>query len=120
MLSQRLRNSRKAKKLTQEQLAHKVQTKKTTISNYETGYSTPSNEMLKDLANTLDVSVDYLLGRTDDTNNNVLMDPIISLLNDPSLSEEDRDIIERIRDLPPSKKHLVKELLKAFEAETNK
>ncbi|MET1032229.1 helix-turn-helix domain-containing protein, partial [Domibacillus tundrae] len=37
---------------------------KGTISNYENGHSTPSNEMLKDLADILDTTTDYLLGRT--------------------------------------------------------
>lgn len=47
-------------------LAKKVNTKKTTISNYETGYSTPSHEMLTDLADVLNKSVDWLLGRNYD------------------------------------------------------
>jgi transcriptional regulator with XRE-family HTH domain len=63
--AQRLRNARKTKKLTQEELATLVGTTKTTISNYETGYSTPSFEMLNKIANVLDVTTDYLLGRSD-------------------------------------------------------
>jgi len=74
MFAQRLRSARKAKKLTQEELANLVGTTKTTISNYETGYSTPSFEILLDIANVLDVTTDYLLGRADEsksaTNNN--------------------------------------------------
>lgn len=66
MLSQRLRQARNAKGYTQKDLADLVNTKKTTISNYETGYSTPSNEMLKDLADVLNTTTDYLLGRVDD------------------------------------------------------
>ncbi|TPG72903.1 hypothetical protein EEL31_00435 [Brevibacillus laterosporus] len=66
------------------------------------------------------MSIDYLLGISEDTSNRVLIDPFISVLNDPTLSEEDKDIIDRIRSLSPSKKHLVKELLKAFESETKK
>ncbi|ATW84542.1 helix-turn-helix transcriptional regulator [Weizmannia coagulans] len=66
MLAKRLRQARKNKKLTQEQLAHLVKTTKGTISNYENEYSTPSNEMLKDLAKALDVTTDYLLGRSSD------------------------------------------------------
>ncbi|MBO7747384.1 helix-turn-helix transcriptional regulator [Paenibacillus sp. MWE-103] len=66
MLSQRLRSRRKELKLTQEKLAEMVNTKKTTISNYETGYSTPNNEMLSDLADVLKTTSDFLLGRTDD------------------------------------------------------
>lgn len=64
MLDHRLKIARKAKKMTQEQLAIKVQTTKGTISNYENGHSTPSNEMLVLLANTLNTTTDYLLGNT--------------------------------------------------------
>lgn len=65
MLDHRLKIARKAKKLTQEQLAIQVQTTKGTISNYENGYSTPSNEMLVLLAKALNTTTDYLLGNTD-------------------------------------------------------
>jgi transcriptional regulator with XRE-family HTH domain len=65
MLPQRLRQKRKQKKITQQELANLVNTKKNTISNYETGYSTPSNDMLVDLARALHTSTDYLLGVTD-------------------------------------------------------
>jgi transcriptional regulator with XRE-family HTH domain len=53
-------------KLSQEELAKLVNTTKGTISNYENGHSTPSNEMLVKLATVLNTTTDYLLGRTDD------------------------------------------------------
>jgi transcriptional regulator with XRE-family HTH domain len=65
LLGDRMKQLRKEHGLTQDQLAERLNVKKTTISNYETGYSTPSNEMLKKLASTLNVSTDYLLERTD-------------------------------------------------------
>jgi transcriptional regulator with XRE-family HTH domain len=65
MLAKRLKERRLEKKLTQEQLAKIVNTKKTTISNYENQHSTPSNEMLSKLADALDCTSDYLLGRKD-------------------------------------------------------
>ncbi|AIW31017.1 MULTISPECIES: helix-turn-helix domain-containing protein [Bacillus] len=65
MLSKRLKICRKQKKLTQTELAEKVKTTKGTISNYENGHSSPSNEMLRDLADALDTTTDYLLGRVD-------------------------------------------------------
>ena len=65
MLADRLRNARKAANLTQEMLSKIVNTTKGTISNYENGHSTPSNEMLIHLANALDTTTDYLLGRSD-------------------------------------------------------
>lgn len=61
MISQKIREARKDAKLTQNQLAVKVGTTKATISNYENRYSTPSNEMLVKLSETLNVSTDYLL-----------------------------------------------------------
>lgn len=63
MLSIRLKSSRKRKRLTQEELAKRVNTTKATISNYENGHSTPSNDMLLLLADVLETSTDYLLGR---------------------------------------------------------
>jgi transcriptional regulator with XRE-family HTH domain len=68
LLAQRLRQARKSKKLTQEELANRVSTTKGTISNYENGHSSPPNEMLVLLAETLETTTDYLLGRTDDPN----------------------------------------------------
>ncbi|MDQ0427721.1 transcriptional regulator with XRE-family HTH domain [Planomicrobium stackebrandtii] len=65
MLTTRLKAARKSARLTQEGLAKRVNTTKATISNYENGHSTPSNDMLLALADALDVSTDYLLGRTD-------------------------------------------------------
>lgn len=64
MLRERLKAARKAKKLTQEKLAELINTTKGTISNYENGHSTPSNDMLTSLSSALNVSVDYLLGIT--------------------------------------------------------
>lgn len=64
MLSERLRKARKAIGLTQEELAERASTTKGTISNYENNHSTPPNDMLRQLADILDVSTDWLLGRT--------------------------------------------------------
>lgn len=69
MLSKRLKLIRKRRGLTQDGLANKVKTTKGTISNYENGHSTPSNEMLRDLADALDTTTDYLLGRVEADSN---------------------------------------------------
>lgn len=68
MFPSRLKFLRKKYKLSQEELAKKINTTKGTISNYENEHSTPSNEVLKDLANVLNTTTDYLLGRTDNPN----------------------------------------------------
>jgi transcriptional regulator with XRE-family HTH domain len=63
---ERLVEWRKNRKLTQEELAEKINATKGTISNYENGHSSPPHEALSLLANVLKVSSDYLLGLTDD------------------------------------------------------
>lgn len=50
--------------LTQDDLAKKLNTTKATISNYETGYRTPKQDNLFDLAKVLQVSIDDLFPET--------------------------------------------------------
>lgn len=58
----RLRKIRQSAGFTQKQLADSIHVSKGTISNYETEERQPSPAILKDLARTLHISVDYLLG----------------------------------------------------------
>lgn len=62
-LSKNIRIYRKSLGLTQEQLANKLYSKKSLISNYENGYSTPDIETIIKLADIFDVSIDDLVGR---------------------------------------------------------
>lgn len=63
---ERLKELRTSKGLTMEQLGKEVQSTRGTISNFENGNKKPSLDMLIRLANYFDVSIDYLVGRTDD------------------------------------------------------
>ncbi|WP_270893255.1 helix-turn-helix domain-containing protein [Listeria welshimeri] len=65
MISERLKHARKIRKLTQDDLAKLVNTSKATISNYENKYSSPSADMIVLLADALNVTTDYLLGKSD-------------------------------------------------------
>ena len=65
-LSVRLKQLRLDKQLRQEQVARLVGVSKGAISAYETDIRQPSYDVLIRLANLYRVSVDYLLGRTDD------------------------------------------------------
>lgn len=62
-LSKNIRIYRKSLGLTQEQLANKLYSKKSLISNYENGYSTPDIETIIQLADIFEVSIDDLVGR---------------------------------------------------------
>lgn len=64
--AERLRELRLKKDVTQVELGRLLNLSKQTISSYENRGSTPDPETLQRLADYFDVSVDYLLGRTDD------------------------------------------------------
>ena len=62
LLSKRLKEARKAKKLTQENLGKEIGVTKVSICCYENGSRTPTLDTLIDLANVLGVEITYLLG----------------------------------------------------------
>ena len=61
---ERLKMARNAKRLSQQALADIISKSLNTVGLYERGLRQPSLETLCLLADTLDVSVDYLLART--------------------------------------------------------
>ncbi len=65
-LSIRLKTLRQQHKMKQKDVAKAINVSRTTISGYETKDRQPSHEKLNALANLFNVSIDYLLGVTDD------------------------------------------------------
>lgn len=105
MFSKRLKYMRKLRNLSQEELGKKINSTKGTISNYENEYSTPSNDVLKDLADVLDTTTDYLLGRSDD--------PQLTEKQERMIDEESREILDLLNKLPKDMKRHYLELFKA-------
>lgn len=64
MFNKRIKEERELNKLTQKELAEKIDVTPATIGLYEQGRRTPDYDTLVKIANILDVSIDYLLGRT--------------------------------------------------------
>lgn len=62
----RLVKLRKNQGLTQDELAKKVGSSKRNISNYEVGRSYPNVDLLMKLATYFNVSIDYLVGYSDE------------------------------------------------------
>ncbi len=60
-IAENIKFYRKQLGLTQEQLAAKLQGKKSLVSNYENGYSTPNIETLCKLAEIFDITLDELV-----------------------------------------------------------
>lgn len=65
-LGNRLRDLREESKLSQLELADKIGTKQSRISRFETGDETPETDTLIKFADFFNVSIDYLLSRTND------------------------------------------------------
>lgn len=63
--SERMKEQRKIKKLTQTSLAELVNSSRSSIAQIETDKYTPSYAMLSLIADALDTTVDYLQGKTD-------------------------------------------------------
>jgi transcriptional regulator with XRE-family HTH domain len=67
IFSKRLSAARKFRRLSQIDLARKTRLKQSAISQFETGRRAPSFHNLLRLADALDVTADYLMGRSDFT-----------------------------------------------------
>lgn len=90
IFSDRLRTARENANYNQKEFAEKVNIAANTYNGYETGNRMPNLEIVSLLADALDVSVDYLLGRTNIKNYEE--DTIAAHTDDrtQNLSEEDK------------------------------
>ena len=66
----RLKELRKTHGVSQEKLSKEISVSRSTVAMWESEKSQPDNNMLQKLADYFNVSVDYILGRTDDMNQN--------------------------------------------------
>ncbi|MGL5755433.1 MAG: helix-turn-helix domain-containing protein [Paraclostridium sp.] len=64
-LATRLKELRKEKGYTLEQMSKDLNTTKVTLSRYENGTREPKSDTLNQLSNYFNVSIDYLFGKTD-------------------------------------------------------
>ena len=64
-VGQKIKQLRLENNLTQEELAEKLGKAKSTISMYENGNREPDYETLEEIADYFNVSIEYLLKRTD-------------------------------------------------------
>lgn len=96
----RLKQLREDKSLTQEQLGKVLNVKKAAVSKYENENTSPDNATLCKLADFFSVTVDYLLGRTDDPSPRPKIETIAASRTDDPLSE-----------LPPEARKSVEEFI---------
>lgn len=94
MLKDRLVKLRNQKKKTQEQIANIIGVTRPAYTAYEKGTRTPDYEILKTLADYYDVSIDYLLARTDNPTpvDKIDEDAFIRAISDPDLKRWYEDL----------------------------
>lgn len=90
----RLKLLRKEKGLTQEELSRTIDIPDSTIRRYETEGNVPKRERLEIIADFFDVSIDYLIGRTDERKKTI-SEPSRVLIDSLSLSDD--DIMKRVK-----------------------
>ena len=86
----RLRKQRKQRRWSQDELGEKVGVPSTTISHFESKRRLPSSNNLLALAEALDVSMDYLVGRTD---NPLAHHDVDAYLQEGAMSPEDQALL---------------------------
>lgn len=94
MLSERIKDLRKRRKLSQRELAEKLNVSQQTVGSWETGRSEPNSEMMVRLADYFGVTTDYILGRKIDLGNTPVAAHIIG--DEPLTDEEQQEIDDYI------------------------
>lgn len=98
-----LKTLRNEKGLNQTELGKVINVGKTTISGYENDSSFPDKETLRTIADFFDVSIDYLLGRTNIRNYqlnpfNIKVDPETLLVFNRASKELPPDALQRLKE----------------------
>lgn len=82
MINENIRHFRKAKGISQEEMAVKLNVVRQTVSKWENGLSVPDADVLIHMANLLDISVSQLLGIEVDDNNHADLSEELAKLNE--------------------------------------
>lgn len=113
MLNNKIKNLRIKTGLTQSELAIEVGLPQSCISLWEKGKREPNLNGLKKLAEYFQVSTDYLLGLTATSNES--REGVAK--TDNSLSDEEKEIVDMYRKLPPDLKRVIFATEKQFAKE---
>ena len=110
----RIRDLRIENGLTQKQLAEIIHSTDKNVWAYENGVASPPIDVLTAYANYFGVSIDYLVGRTDD------LGAVIAPSAD-NYTPEEQKLIADYRELTPPLKRMIQETLKTWKSsEINK
>jgi len=99
MFGKKLAELRKQKKMSQYEMAEKLNFSRGKLANYEQGTREPDYETLKFLANFFNVSIDYLLSNSENTVTWVSLPKNKNLIKDPELKAWYEKLSENEEDL---------------------
>lgn len=100
----RIAERRKELGISQEELAAAIGTNQRQISRYERGDNDPTGEVLISLADALDTTIDFLVGRS--------ANPLRPLRNENDLDDVEREAITVLRSKPPTDRKRVVEIMR--------
>ena len=103
MFGNNLKNLRNEAHINQKNLAAQFRVTQATISSWENGRTAPSFEQLIQIADYFDVSVNYLIGRTNIDNNYVY-----------APQKDVADILELLQQTDPREREYIYRLLKEY------
>lgn len=95
MFNEKLCECRNKRGLSQTAVAKMLNITRQAYNHYETGQRQPTQEVLVKLADIFEVSVDYLLGRTDTVSDDITFDDFTYALHNETqeLSEADKQML---------------------------
>lgn len=105
----KIRELREENRLTQQDMATKFGISRQVYANWENEINQPEIRMIIELADFFGVTVDYLIGRTDELGNIAAMPPAA-----PALAEDERRLLECYRALEPDYKRLAIDTLETW------
>jgi transcriptional regulator with XRE-family HTH domain len=74
LIGTRIKKCRLENKFSQEELANKLNMKRSNVANYESGRVVPPGNALLEMSNIFNVTTDYLLGSTNDPYSNISLE----------------------------------------------
>lgn len=96
ILSERLKQLRLERDLIQDDIAKTLSSTRSTVGNWETGRADPDLETLVKIAELFDVSLDYLLGKSDVRKVNYVIDDFLIDLPEKS-RQSAKDYIDYLK-----------------------
>ncbi|WP_406242060.1 helix-turn-helix domain-containing protein [Tissierella carlieri] len=109
MIGKRIKTLRNERNLLQKDLAEQLNLSQQTISLYESEKRQPDYQILQSIADFFNVSVDYLLGRTDIKDSSIL-----SVKEDETKFDIHNEIADEIEKLSPESQEELKKLIELY------